>query len=102
MLERGEEERVESRVRRARRVGSEIRDVSKTQLRDVNRNVVCRVIGEVVANDAMRGRGTEVIGEEGAPRDGGVDGGQNLVHRFLLKRVKNGLLLLLRNNPRRH
>lgn len=47
----------------------------------------------VVANDAVRGGETEVVGEEGAPGNVGVEGVQHRVNRILFGRVKERLLL---------
>lgn len=42
------------------------------------------IVREVVANDAVRGGGAQVVGEEGAPGDGRVDGVEDPVDSILL------------------
>lgn len=42
----------------------------------------------------MWGGGAEVVGEEGAPGDGGVDGVEDLVDGVLLGGAEEGLLLV--------
>lgn len=58
------------------------------------RRNVAAVFGEVFANDAVWGGGAEVVvGEEGSPGDGGVDGVEDPVDGVALGRVEQGLLV---------
>lgn len=79
--EGGEEERVEGGVGGAGWVGGFVGDVAEAEVDDVGNGVVW----EVVTDEAVWWGEAEVFwGEEGAPGDGGVDGVEHLVYRFLL------------------
>ena len=92
VLEGGEDAWVEGGVGRARWVGGVVRNVAEIELGNVRRfSFVIGIAGEVVADDAVRGGGTEIIGEDRAPRKVGVDGVQDLVDRVLLLRVESEL-----------
>lgn len=94
VVERGEEERVEGGVVGARWVRGFVGNVAEAEF-----NNVCFLwllsgrSRRVVANDAMWGGETEVVREESAPGNGGVEGMQHLVNRFLFGGVKERLLL---------
>ncbi len=77
----------------ARRVGSVVGNVTKTEVGDVECFGLGLGIGEVVANDAVWAGEAEVVGVEGAPRDGWVDGVEDMVERVLLGWVQHWLLL---------
>jgi len=74
--EGGEEMKVEGGVRGAWRVGGFVGNVAEAELNDVGRLVELRW---VVANDAVWGGEAEVVGVEGAPGNGGVEGVENVV-----------------------
>ena len=46
-----------------------------------------------VANDAVRSRETEIVGEESAPGNRGVERVKNLVERFLFGGIQRWLLV---------
>lgn len=48
-----------------------------------------------VANDAVRSRETEIVGEEVAPGNGGVERVKNIVECILFGGIQRWLLLLL-------
>lgn len=91
--EGGEEERAEDGGGGARRVGGEVGDVAEAELGDVDGNDVwVGVVCEEVADDAVGAVGAEVVGEEGAPGDVGIDGVEDAVDGVLLGGAEEGLL----------
>lgn len=78
MDERGERDRVEGGVGSAARVWGVVGDEAEVELSDVDGGV----FGRVVADDAVWG-GARVVGEEGTPGEGGVDGGEDVIDGFL-------------------